>query len=85
MVSSWTGLRGVVHVPVQAAIKWIASEERAPPRRKYALHARKNIGVLRKGRPDYIANKIRGRPVHKGAPANEKADEWAKLAAEESD
>ena len=70
---------------MQAAIRRIASEEPAPPRRKYALHARENIGVLRKGRPDYIANEIRGRPVHKGVPASEKADEWAKLAAEESD
>jgi len=51
-------------------------------RQQYALQARKHIAVLRKARPDLIIE-IRWYPAHKGIAGKEKADEWAKIAAEE--
>jgi len=63
----------------QAAIRQMASEWPGPGQ-KYA-QAGKQIAVLRIARPDII--EIRWCPAHKGVPGNEKADEWAKLAAEE--
>jgi len=51
---------------------------------QYALQARKHIAALRRARPGIIIE-IRWCPVHKGIAGNEKADEWAKIAAEEPD
>jgi len=61
----------------------MASEEPGPDQ-KYALQARKYIATLRRSGPD-ITIEIRWCPAHKGVTGNEKADEWAKLAAEEPD
>jgi hypothetical protein len=49
----------------------------------YAIQARKHIVAIRKARPD-ISIEIRCCLAHKGL-GNEKADEWAKLVAEEPD
>jgi len=67
----------------QAAIKRMASDEPGPSQ-QYALQARKHIATLRKARPG-ISIEIRWCPAHKGVAGNEKADEWAKVAAEEPD
>jgi len=67
----------------QAAIKRMASEEPGPGQ-MYATQARKHIATLRRAGLD-ITIEIRWCPAHKGVPGNEKADEWAKLAAEEPD
>jgi ribonuclease HI len=67
----------------QAAIRRMASEDPGPGQ-MYAIAARKHIAALRKARPN-ISIEIRWCPSHKGVPGDEKADEWAKLAAEEPD
>jgi len=72
-----------VFTDAQATIRWMASEEPGPSQR-YALQARKHIAVLRKARPDIVIG-IRWCPARKGVLGNGKADEWAKLAAEEPD
>jgi ribonuclease HI len=75
--------RVTIFTDAQAAIRRMASEEPGPGQ-KYALSARKHIASLRSARPD-ITIEIRWCPAHKGVPGNEKADEWAKLAAENPD
>jgi len=75
--------RVTIFTDAQAAIRRMASEEPGPGQ-MYALQARKHIVVLRRARPD-ITIEIRWCPAHKGAPGNEKADERARLAAEEPD
>ena len=66
----------------QAAIRWMASDERGPGW-EYALQARKHIATLRQSRPGIIIE-VRWCPAHKGVAGNEKAHEWAKIAAEKS-
>jgi hypothetical protein len=61
----------------------VASEEPGPGQ-QYALQARKHIAALRRARPG-ITIEIRWCPAHKGVAGKEKADEWAKIAAEEPD
>ena len=51
------------------------------PGQQYAIQARKAIAMLRRARPG-ITIEIRWCPAHKGIAGNEKADEWAKMAAE---
>jgi ribonuclease HI len=75
--------RVTIFTDAQAAIRRIASEDPGPGQ-KYAILARRHITTLRRVRPD-IAIEIRWCPAHKGVPGNEKADEWAKLAAEKPD
>ena len=67
----------------QAAIRRMASEEPGPGQ-QYALQAKKHIATLRRARPGIIIE-IWWCPAHKGIAGNEKADEWAKIAAEEPD
>ena len=66
----------------QAAIRGMASDE--PGRgQRYALEARKHIATIRRRRPG-VKIELRWCPAHSGVPGDEKADEWAKLAADES-
>jgi len=64
----------------QAAIRRMASEEPGPGQ-QYAIQARKHIAVLRRARPG-VTIEIWWCPAHKCIACNEKADEWAKIAAE---
>jgi hypothetical protein len=50
----------------------------------YAIQARKHIAALRRAKPDIIIQ-IWWCPAHNGVPENEKAHEWARLAAEDPD
>jgi len=74
--------RITIFTDAQAAIRRMASEEPGPGQ-QYALQARKHVATLRK--PPGIIIEIRWYPAHKGVGGNEKADEWAKVAAEEPD
>jgi len=62
----------------------MASDEPGPGQ-QYALQAQKHIAALRRARPGIIIIKIRWCPAHKGIAGNERADEWANIAAEEPD
>jgi len=75
--------RVTIFTDAQAAIRRMASEEPGPGQ-QYALQARKHIATLRRAKPGIIIE-IRWCPAHKGVAGNEKADEWAKIAAEEPD
>ena len=66
----------------QAAIRRIASDEPGPGQ-QCTLQARKHIATLRKSRPGIVIE-IRWCPAQKGVTGNEKADEWAKAAAEQA-
>jgi ribonuclease HI len=61
----------------------MASEDPGPGQ-MYAIQARNHIVALRRARPD-ITVEIRWCPAHEGVTGKEKADEWAKLAADEPD
>jgi len=75
--------RITIFTDAQAAIRRMASEDPGPGQ-QYALQARKHIATVRRARPG-ITIEIRWCPAHKGIAGNEKADEWAKIAAEEPD
>jgi len=57
------------------------ADDEPGPGQKYAIKARRHIAALRRARPG-ITIEIRWCPAHKGIAGNEKADEWAKTAAE---
>jgi len=75
--------RVTIFTDAQAAMTRMASDEPGLGQ-QYALQARKHIASLRRARPG-ITIEIRWCPAHKGVAGNEKADEWAKIAAEEPD
>jgi len=75
--------RITIFTDAQAAIRRMATDEPWPGQ-NHALEARRHIATLRRARPG-ITIKIRWCPAHEGIEGNEKADEWAKLAAEEPD
>jgi ribonuclease HI len=75
--------RVTISTDAQAAIRRMASDEPGPGE-QYAIQVRKHIAVQRRARPG-ITIEIRWCPAHKGVAGNEKADEWAAIAAEEPD
>jgi len=75
--------RITIFTDAQAAIRRMATDEPGPGQ-KYALEARKHVVALQRAAPGIIIE-IRWCPAHEGVEGNEKADEWAKLAAEEPD
>ena len=75
--------RVTIFTDAQAAIRRMASDDPGPGQ-KYALQARRHIATLRRSNPG-ITVENRWCPAHKGIEGNEKADEWAKIAAEEPD
>jgi len=75
--------RVTIFSDAQAAIRRMASDEPGPGQ-QYALQARKHIATLRQSRPGIVVE-VLWCPAHKGVAGNEKADEWAKIAAEKPD
>jgi len=73
--------RVTIFTDAQAAIRRMASDEPGPGQ-QYALQAWKHIASLRRARPGIVIE-IRRCPAHKRIAGNEKADKWAKTAAEE--
>jgi len=72
--------RVTIFTDAQAAIRRMASDEPGPGQ-QYALQARKHIAMLHRARPGIVIE-IRWCLAHKGVVGNEKADEWAKAAAQ---
>jgi len=72
-----------IFTDAQAAMRRMASYEPGLGQ-KYTLEARKHITMLRRMVSD-ITIEIRWCPAHEDVKGNEKADEWAKLAADEPD
>jgi len=72
-----------IFTDTQAAIQRMSTEELGPGQ-KYAVEARQHITTLRRAVLD-ITIEIRWCPAYKGVEGNEKADEWARLAADEPD
>jgi len=70
-----------IFTDAQAAIRRMATDEPCPGQR-YVIEARKHITTLRKAKPG-VRIEIRWCPSHRDVPGNEKADEWAELAADE--
>ena len=75
--------RITIFTDAQAAIRWMVSDEPGPGQ-KYDLEARRHIASIQRTVPGAIIE-IRWCPAHEGVEGNEKADEWAKLAADEPD
>jgi len=75
--------RVTIFTDAQAAIRRMSSDEPGPGQ-QYALQARKHIPTLRRARTGIVIE-IRWCPANKGITGNEKADEWAKIAAEAPD
>jgi len=75
--------RVAIFTDVQAEMRRMATDEPGPGQ-EYAIQARKWVTVLRASRPE-VRIEIWWRPAHKRVAGDEKADEWAKLAAEEPD
>jgi ribonuclease HI len=75
--------RVTVFIDARAAIRRMFSEEPGPGQ-KYAIQATKCIASLRRARPDIIIGNW-WCPAHQGVVGNERAAEWARLAAEELD
>jgi len=59
----------------------MASKEPSPGQ----MYARPGSKLWRRGEPGQASSRFGGAPAHKSIPGNEKADEWAELAAEEPD
>jgi len=78
---STTPERVTIFSDAQAAIRQMAWDEPGPGQ-QYALQARKHITTLRRARKGNVME-IRWCPARKGVAGNEKADEWAKIAAGE--
>jgi len=73
--------RVTIFSDTQAAIRRMALDEPGPGQ-QYTLQARKHITTLCRARKGVVI-KIRWCPAHKVVAGNEKADEWAKIAAGE--